>query len=560
MRSSARIRRLFKTLVPLAAMLLLPSCLAAIDDSTAGERPGGTLPPLPPVSGPPPAAMQQACKVRDPGPAPIRRLTRSEYDNTIRDLLGDVTKPAAAFPEDERGAGFTNDAQNLSVSPLHAQSYLDAAEKIVARAVANATGFAKIVPCDPAKGDAACGAKFIDTWGKRAWRRPLDGTEKTELGKVFTAAMGSYGFTTAVQMVMQVMLQSPQFLYRVEMGSTRTLSPWETASRLSYLIWGSMPDAELFAAADANQLATPEQVAAQARRLLKDPRAREMTASFHEQWLELGKVDDAEKDPKLYPGFDASLRALLRQEAGAYIDAVMAGDGTVASLLTAPFSMMNAKLAAFYGVKGPAGDAFERVELDPAQRAGFLTRGASLAGHALANQTDPVRRGKFVREQLLCQILPSPPNDIEIRPPDLDPNLTTRERFSRHDADQFCAACHKLMDPIGLGFESYDALGRWRATENGKAIDVSGQIVEADIAGPFNGAADLGRKLAGSAQVRDCVVKQWFRFGYGRSETPQDACSLETLKAIFAAGKYDVRELVIGLTQTDAFLYRRGAP
>jgi hypothetical protein len=556
----------------LVMALALPSCMAAIDDGTAGERPGGgggggatTLPPLPtpPTGGPPPPAMMQACKTRDPGPALIRRLTRSEYDNTIRDLLGDATKPANAFPEDERGAGFTNDAQALSVSPLHAQSYLDAAEKIVARAVANAAGFAKIVPCAPASGDAACGAKFIDAWGKRAWRRPLDASEKTELGKVFTTAMGSYGFTTAIQMVMEVMLQSPQFLYRVELGAAgvQKLSPWETASRLSYLLWGSMPDAELFTAAENNQLGTPEQVAIQARRLLKDARAKQMMASFHDQWLELVKVDEAEKDPKLFPGFDAPTRSLLRQEAAAFVEAVIAsGDGTVATLLTAPFSMMNAKLAAFYGVKGPATDAFERVELDPAQRGGFLTRGAFLAGHALANQTDPVRRGKFVREQLLCQILPSPPNDIVIRPPDLDPNLTTRERFSRHATDQLCATCHKLMDPIGLGFENYDALGRWRATENGKAIDVSGQINDADVAGPFAGAADLGRKLAGSAQVRECVVKQWFRFGYGRSETPLDACSLETLKALYTAGKYDVRELLVGLTQTDAFLYRRGAP
>jgi hypothetical protein len=539
-------------------VLLATSCVGSIGD-------GGPPPPVDPSGPPPPLpSPPAACRTRDPGPAPLRRLTRWEYDNTVRDLLGDTSGPAASFPADERGAGFTNDATALSISPLHAQNYLEAAEKVAARAAA---GLARLVPCDPARGDAACGEAFIDGWGKRAWRRPLEAGEKSRLDALFAGALASYGFATAIQMVMEVMLQSPQFLYRLEVGAgpagggLQRLTPWETASRLSYLLWGSMPDAELFAAAEGNHLGTPEEVAAQARRLIKDDRALATLATFHEQWLDLARIDEAEKDAQLYPGFDASLRALLRKEAAGYVEAVVwKGDGTIASLLTAPFSMMNARLATFYGVKGPAGDAFERVALDPAQRSGFLTRGGFLAAHALANQTDPVRRGKFVREQLLCQLLPPPPPNAEIRPPELDPRLTTRERFSRHAQDQACAACHKLMDPIGLGFESYDAVGRWRASEAGRPVDASGEIVDADVAGRFTGAVELGSKLAGSAQVRGCVVKQWFRFGYGRSETPADLCSLATLEARFASAGQDVRELLVALTQTDAFLYRRGAP
>jgi hypothetical protein len=532
-----------------------------------GPGPGGTPVGPPPIAPPAASAVEMACKTRDPGPAPIRRLTRWEYDNTVRDLLGDTTHPASAFPPDERGAGFTNDALALSVSPLHAQNYLDAAEKIVGRAAAD---LGKLVPCDPARGDAACGAKFIETWGKRAWRRPLDATEKTELGKVFTAGMSSEGFAVGIQMVMQVMLQAPQFLYRVETGAGAAaagmvkLSPWEMASRLSYLFWGSMPDNDLFLAAEGSKLGTREEIAAQARRLMADPRARPMVALFHEQWLELDKIDDVEKDRTLFAGFDpVVLRPLFRKEADLTLEAVVwQGDGTVASLLTAPFSFMNARLATHYGIKGPAGDAFERVMLDPAQRGGFLTEAGFLAAHALANQTDPVRRGKFVREQLFCTILPPPPDNVEVRPPDLDPKLTTRERFARHSQDPLCAGCHQLMDPIGLGFESYDAVGKFRATENGKPVDASGTITGTDIDGGFVGAVELGKKLAGSAQVRACVVKQWFRFGYGRSETPQDLCSMETLKAMFAGGKNDVRELLVALTQTDAFMFRRagGAP
>ena len=550
-------------------------CMGSIDGGARGKQPdprggqGGAPGGMDPVVTPPVTpGMMMACKTRDPGPAPIRRLTKWEYDNTIRDLLGDDSHPSAAFPADERGAGFTNDAQSLSVSPLHAQNYMDAAEKIVARA---AGGLAKLTPCDPARGDAACGMRFIETWGKRAWRRPPDAYEKGELGKVLAAGMASGGFAAGIQMVMQVMLQAPQFLYRVELamgpmagggaaGSPLVkLSPYEMASRLSYLVLGSLPDSELFLAAEMNKLGTKEELAAQARRLLGDPRAHQTLAIFHEQWLDLAKIEEAEKDPRLFPTFDAPLRALLDREAELFVEEVMwKGDGTVGTLLTAPFSMMNARLAAHYGVKGPTGDAFVKVDLDPTQRAGYLSQAGFLAGHALPNQTDPVRRGKFVREQLFCTIPPPPPDNVEVRPPDLDPNLTTRERFSQHTTDLLCAVCHKLMDPIGLGFENFDAIGRWRATENGKPVDASGEVLlTEDADGPFVGAVALGQRLAGSAQVKACVSKQWFRFGYGRSETPEDLCSLETLKATYLAVGGNTRDLVVALTQTDAFMYRR---
>ena len=522
-----------------------------------------SLPPPPAVNAPPASALEMACATRDPGPSPIRRLTRSEYDNTLRDLLGDTTRPSAAFPPDERGAGFTNDAENLSVSPLHAQNYLEAAERVVARAVGGG-GLARLVTCDPARGDAACGARFIDSWGQRAWRRPLDAQEKTSLGQFFTAQLAAHGFAAAVEMTMQAMLQSPQFLYRGEFGAGAAgggflkLSHWEMASRLSYLLWGTMPDADLFAAAQASKLGTREEVAAQARRMIQDDRARQVMATFHEQWLDLVKIDDAEKDTTAYPGFDPAMRALVRREADLFVeDTLWSGDGKLASLLTAPHSFMNARLAVFYGVSGPTGDSFQRVALNPAQRPGLLTRPGVLAAHALANQTDPVRRGKFIREQFFCQLPPNPPPELMIRPPDLDPNLTTRERFAQHASDQSCAACHRLMDPLGLGFENFDAVGRWRDVENDKPVDASGAVFDSDVDGPFVGAAQLAGKLAGSAQVRECVVKQWFRFGYGRSETPQDRCSIETLKSLYASAGHDVRQLVVALTQTDAFMYRR---
>jgi hypothetical protein len=495
-------------------------------------------------------------------------MTRFEYDNTVRDLLGDTSRPSQAFPLDEKGAGFTNNAETLGVTQLLAEKYMNAAEQVVARAAAN---LAALVPCDPAKGDLACGQAFIDSFGKRAWRRPLDSAEKADMTKVFSAGMSSYGFATAIQMVMQVMLQVPQFLYRVEYGvpaaaagvNVVKLSSWEMASRLSYMLWGSMPDDLLFAAAEMGKLTTKEEIAAQARRMLGDSKAREVVAVFHEQWLELDKIDEIDKDKTLYPAYDPALRPLFKQETQSFISSVLwDGDGKLATLLTASSSMMNAKLAAFYGVTGPTGDTFQSVALSPTQRSGILTHAGILSAHAQANQTDPVRRGKFVREQLLCDTLPPPPDDIVIKPPDLDPTLTTRERFAQHSADASCAGCHRMMDPIGLGFENYDALGRWRTTENGKPVSGAGELFATDVDGPFDGAVDLAQRLAGSGQVSDCVATQWFRFGYGRAETPADACSTAALKTAFAASGYNVRELLLALTQTDAFMLRKagGAP
>ena len=224
---------------PLLSIVLCFACSSTIGDPPGGSpgpganEPGGSGTPGPGMSGggsmpgqlPPPVAvpgpagsdLEKACKVRDAGPSPVRRLTRWEYDNTVRDLLGDTTGPAGRFPPDERGAGFTNDAQNLSVSPLHVENYLDAAERLVTTATVD---LGKLVPCDPANGDAACATRFLETWGKRAWRRPLDDEEKAAMLKVFTAGM-TEGFATGIRMMMQVMLQVPQFLYRVETGGAK---------------------------------------------------------------------------------------------------------------------------------------------------------------------------------------------------------------------------------------------------------------------------------------------------------------------------------------------------
>lgn len=502
---------------------------------------------------------------------PLRRLTRFEYDNTVRDLLGDTTGPASAFPPEAEVQGFDNQAAALTASNLLIEQYMKAAEAISERATAD---MSKLMPdCAPAvDGEAVCAAEFIDTFGKRAFRRPITEEERARYQALYDFALADPDmgtFEDGIQLVIQGMLQSSQFLYRPEFGETTPidvdvvrLTHWEMASKLSYMIWNTMPDDDLFAAAEAGQLGTKEELAAQARRMLQDDRAKAAIRNFHRQWLRLVQLDTISKDTAVYPTYSDSLRPLWKEEVERFIEyVVLEDDGKLSTLLTAPYSFLNGDLATFYGddVVGPApaGVAFEKVSMDPSRHAGLLTQGALMATHAEGNQSSPVFRGKFVREQLLCQTLPLPPANLVIEPPELDPSKTTREQYEEIGANPDCASCHSLMNPIGFGFENFDGIGLWRDTQNGKPIDPTGEITATEsLDGPFDGPVDLAGKLAQSPEVAACVTSQWFRFAYNRTVTQEDSCNLDLVNEAFAASGYDIKELIVALTQTETFLHR----
>ncbi len=541
----------------LPAVLLTGGAASCVGN--LGEGPGG--------DGVDPAKVPLVCDgvTIHPGEAPARRMTRFEYDNTVRDLLGDTTAPSSSFPADEVSGIFNNQADTLVVTQLLAEGYMNAAEAVAGHAVKQ---LGTLVGCDPmTSSEQACGAQFIETFGKRAFRRPLDADGRSLLTGVFTKALATWDYATAIRLVIETALQSPRFVFRVEFGMPNPtsagvvqLDDYEVASRLSYLLWGSLPDPELMAAADAHALSTSEQVSAQATRMLADSKARSVIENFHEQWLGLPKLDTLDKDTSAYPTYTPALKTTWRQETMAFVDdVILHGDGDLGTLLSAPYTMMNADTAAFYGVKnGPTGSAFQRVDLDPTQRAGLLTQPSLLALNAHVDQTSPVHRGKFVRERLLCEPINPPPPNVKAVPPPVDPNATTRERFSQHSNDDSCSGCHKLMDPIGFGFEGYDAIGQYRTKEGALTIDTSGEVVGSkDADGKFNGAVELADRLATSEEVRACVVTQWFHYGQGRTTTTEDKCTIEALQTTFAAAKYDVKALLIGLTQTDAFRYRK---
>ncbi len=518
-----------------------------------------------------------------PGPSPIRRMTRAEYNATVRDLLGDTTNPADDFAAEEEALGFNNNAYALVVTPTAAEKYMLAAEGVAARA---AEDVAELTGCDPAASDEvrdACAKTFIDVFGKRAYRRPLTDAEKAELFGVYQAGIEleksprlpadmqpatPEGFETGIEMVVEAALQAPQFLYRVELGEgvapleaggdVVPLNSFEMASRLSFFLWGSMPDDELFGAAEADELRTKEQIAAQARRMLESPKARDAVATFHRQWLDYDRVGNVTKDASLFPDWSSAIGSMMQEEARAFIDHVIfEDDGSLATLLTAQYTIAPGELAAFYGASGASGDELVRVDFPAGQHAGMLTMGSLLAYYAHSNQTSPVHRGRLVREALLCDIIAPPPPDVSFELPMPTPNSTARERFKQH-ATSACASCHNLMDPLGFGFENYDATGRYRATENGKPVDASGEIIGSDINGTFNGVTELTQRLVQSEEVKACYARMWFRWTSGRAETEADACTIDQLETAFSGAGGNVKELLVALTQTDAFLYRTG--
>ncbi|RZV51003.1 MAG: DUF1592 domain-containing protein [Deltaproteobacteria bacterium] len=502
---------------------------------------------------------------------PIRRLTRFEYNRTVRDLLGDTSNPADVLPPEEEVAGFNNQAAALTSSDLLIEQYMKVAEDVSARAVGNMS--ALIPDCDPdLDGNDACAASFIEDFGKRAFRRPLSQPELDRFKSVFDWAIADADlgrFEDGIEVLLQVMLQSPSFLYRPELGDQTPIegdvvpfTSWEMATKLSYMLWNTMPDDALFAAAEADELRTKEQIAAHAARMIEDEKARDLVRNFHTQWLQLTHLDSVTKDTGIYPAYQSSLRELWKEEVQTFVEqVVLEGDGSLETLLTADYSFMNEELASFYGddvLDSVAGTEFRQVQLDPARRAGFLTSAGLMATHANINQSSPVFRGKFVREQLMCNTLPLPPNDLVIEPPQLDPTKTTKEQFEEIGANPACAGCHTLMNPIGFIFEHYDGIGQWREQQNGKNIDATGEVVQTDdIDGDYDGAVELAAALAGSTQVRECVSSQWFRFAYNRTVTPEDSCSVEQLNDVFRASGFSIKALLVALTQTNAFLYRR---
>jgi hypothetical protein len=693
-------------LLSILVLLVLGGCFGASDltqgdPSGPGAATGPTLPPGHP--GLPDEVDPCLDATVDPGRVTIHRLNRAEYNNTVRDLLGDSSAPAQDFPADDHGYGFDNNADVLSLAPLLMEKYEAAAEKLVEEAwardfkpgqtvrleaeapsVQKSTGaqsgsawnlytngsvsqvvefeasgaftlsarawgsragtdlprmefridgvtvagfdvdalssspkvYSKVVQvqkgartfavhftndfydpnnpdpalrdrnlyvdwfeakldgmwagaasrvrvCDPAvAGEAACFKQIVETFARRAYRRPAEGSEVDRLMGFLTLAKSKGdGFEVGVKLALQAVLLSPHFLFRIELdedptsAQPRRLTDHELASRLSYFLWSSMPDDTLLDAAAAGALQDPDTVALHVDRMLKDPRAHSLVANFAGQWLETRAVDEVQPSAVFGPFTDA-LRADLKAETEQFFRTFLEEDRPLRDMLDADFTFLNDRLADHYGLPRPGSETLTRVSLpEGGFRGGILTQGAFLTITSHADRTSPVKRGQWVLAHLLCKAPPPPPPEVENLTETAVTGKTLRERMEQHRADPSCSGCHAVMDPIGFGLENYDAVGKWRTTDEGHPIDATGELPGGLT---FDGPTELAEIIKADPNFSACVARNLMMFGLGRGYSEKDFCAVREVAEAFDARGGRLSDLVHVLAQSELFTMRRG--
>lgn len=641
----------------------------------------------------------------DPGRVTLHRLNRAEYDNTVTDLLGTRLSPAQAFPPDEAGFGFDNNADVLSLTPLVLELYERAAESLVTEALreplwepfrldvpaqeadeliglevpdggvllfsaegrishlvqvplsgtytytavaynpdpdvepsdlrllvgpevlttetvaatveapdvfevtvelkegpallavelTNAQAAAsgglrsfivvslglhgpaefvapdpnqptpreRLLVCEPDDAHpAACAREILEAFLPRAWRRPSEDGEVERLLALFDLGRAEgLDFEDAIALPLQAALISPNFLFRVEVDPEPTatdayhpLSDFELASRLSYFLWSSMPDAALFDAAAAGRLHDPDELGRQVDRMLDDPRSSALVRSFAGQWLYVRAVDEAAPDAWAFPDFDEELRVSMRRETELFFATFVSEDRSMLELLTADDTFVDDRLAAHYGLP-PVGPGFARVYDVGPRRGGILRQAGMLTAMSYPIRTSPVRRGKWVLEQLLCDAPPPPPAGVEGLVEDDETPKTLREKMEEHRENPVCAGCHMAMDPIGLGLEHYDGIGAWRDIEVGQPIDATGVLPSGET---FDGASEMIQVLASDSRLPKCMTEQLFTYALGRGPMVSDPPHLERINEAFGASGHRLRALVKLIVTSDPFRMRRG--
>ncbi len=545
-----------------------------------------------------------ACDSPSPSPSipptpddkPIARMTAAQFRNTASDLFAPATLREVALPHELDIGAFDNNVEVTTATSTLVEAY-HAAALTISRDVV--TQLDAILPC--ARGERACGHSYVGELAERAYRRPLDDAERQELLTDFDAWMDAHGFDAAVELTIQLLLQSPDHIYFVERGLEPNergdvqLSSWEVASRLSYFLWDTMPDAQLFELARQDKLRDREAVADEVLRMLSDSKASHSVMRFHRQLFDLHKIGNNGLDPDYhpyvvarYPNEDVAdflhieMQPAMRWESELFIDRVVfGGDARLKTLLTSNRTYVAPSYAWLYGIEPSAleGDGmkwklatranyddFEEssnatyfpVDLDPSRRAGVLTHIGWLHSHANPRQPSPVHRGVFVLNRLLCKELTVPTDvpALETTNAGKTPR-TNRDRYATHTEQPACRSCHESIDGVGFAFEGYDSLGHWREEDNGYPVDTSGALVGTDQDGPVANAVELMHKLGDSRTVHDCYTRQWFRFAFGRNESEADADVLTWLSDGFWEAGGDVRELMINIATSYGFMHRR---
>jgi hypothetical protein len=558
---------------------------ATTGSGTAGAGAAG-------AGGGPPVVLE--CNSIAPGRAPLRRLTTYEYNNTIRDLLGDTTNPGSALPPqvDSKQNPFGNDADEQSPSALLVEKYQAVAESLAARATASATALGKLHSCASnvtASTEESCARSIATSLAPRAYRRTVASSEVDELVTLYKAVRAqatTATFASGVAAMIEALVQAPEFLYRVEMGTAvagntavRRLAGREMATRLSYMFWQTMPDATLFQVADAGMLDTNDGVLQQAKKMLDDQKSHPMMAFFFDNLLPIPDLSGLTREAAQFPTWSPSIGAAMRTEVQRLLEyeiyenttqvAAPYVPGSWPAILTAPYTFVNQSLFSYYGASNFAsgtsvtGTTLMKANLNPTQRLGLLTTGGMMAGTTTSNLTNPVLRGTFIVNKLMCRNIELP-TGFTPQVPDPYSGKTSRERYSKHSQAPICASCHQFIDPLAFPFETYDAVGRYRTSEKwtdpmtnvtyDTPIDASGSVP--GVTGTAQNAIELVKLLATSTEVENCFASHWMRFAYGRSLEDADGCNQQGVQMKFQGAGYNIKELLLALTQSDGFLYR----
>jgi hypothetical protein len=496
-------------------------------------------------------------QVTVPGRTPMRRLTTTEYTYTVRDLLGeDVSSLLTGFPADARSAdGFDNAGASLGIVTDQLNVFERAADSLATRAVtAGSAARQRLAVCSE-WADAACRRKVLQTFADKAWRRPATAAEVDQL-----VALGASAGTSAddqVALAVRGILLAPQFLFRVEKlppagtAGRYRVSAHELATRLSYFLWSSMPDDALAQSAAAGTLASVADVTREVSRMLSDPKASGLTQNFGAQWLALRALGGDHLVDAAFTDYTPALGASMTKETLSLFDHVLSKGLPAAELLTANYSFIDAPLAKFYGVSVAGG----RAELGATERRGVLGQAALLTLTSYPNRTSIVRRGMWVLDNLLCTEPPPPPDDLEIEEQDVTKG-TLRERMKAHSVEARCAGCHNLMDPIGLGLENFDAIGRYRTTENGETIDAGSTYLDGR---PFTKPSELSSLVAEDPRFVACVTDKLLAFGLGRTLSSGDHAAATSLSQALGA-KPSLRDLIVNTAQSQVFAEQEVEP
>ncbi len=504
---------------------------------------------------------EEAPSVSPPSPT-LRRLTALQYTNAMHALLGEeVLVPDSLEPDEEAGGLLSVGASLTTISPWGVEQYESAAYQVAAQVMDSEALRKRILPCTPVGvDDADCAGNFVESFGKKAWRRPLESDEVDRIASLAVQAGTTLADPYAgLEYALAALLQSPHFLFRVELGEEDPESPgayrftdWEMASRLSFFLWNNVPDDALLEAAASGELTTEAGLASEVDRMVEDPRSEEGLRNFFSEMLALYDLDSLNKDTQIYLHMSAEVGPAAREETLlGLMDLVFAEDADYREFFITQKTFIDRKLAAIYGVQAPSQEGFGEVILPEAGgRRGFLGQVSFLGPNAHPSSSSVTLRGKFVRERLLCDDIEPPPAGLNTSIPEASEEAPTmRERVAQHLADPYCAGCHMDMDPIGLGLENFDGLGGWRSTENNVLIDAS-----SDLDGvTFGDAWGLAQVLHDHEDLAPCLVQTLFEYGSGHVEAPGEIPILDWHEGRFAEEGFKVKALLRDLAMSPAF-------